>query len=141
MELSDILRAAVEGKASDLIPQDQPPMVRHGENSLFCRDSPHGHARVSRVIMSSLYDEQRRILQETLELDCSFTMDNVGRFRVNVTTSRTVCTLSSALSRRKSRLEDLNLPEAVRNISSLNKGWCHHRSCRFGKIHHACLSH
>ncbi|HND64165.1 MAG TPA: type IV pili twitching motility protein PilT, partial [Elusimicrobiota bacterium] len=82
----DILRLAVKQGASDVhLLIGRPPMTRvHGE----VLDMPGLPALTSeeakRLIYSMLYDEQKQKFEQNLELDCSFSIAGLARFRVNV---------------------------------------------------------
>lgn len=124
-ELPDILKAAVAQKASDIfIVPNQPPMVRLAGALAALQGFPAMDAKeVSRVILSNLYEEQRKLLQDNLEIDCSVALPHVARFRMNVTTTRHG--LHAVLHMIPSTVphpEDIDLPEAVSNLSSLSRG-------------------
>ncbi|MBI5624781.1 MAG: PilT/PilU family type 4a pilus ATPase [Elusimicrobia bacterium] len=124
-ELADILKAAATQKVSDifLVP-GQPPMVRHaGALAVLQGFGVNDAKEVARLILSNLFEEQRRLLQENLELDCTLTLPNVARFRMNVVTQlnglhAVLHTIPSAVPRP----EDLDLPEAVVNLAGLTRG-------------------
>jgi twitching motility protein PilT len=86
MDMIEILRQTVAHKASDLhITIGRPPTLRiHGElepqkdyQALTAADT---EALISQIIT----EEQRKELDKTLELDCSYFIADVSRFRVNV---------------------------------------------------------
>ncbi|GAB4350472.1 MAG: type IV pilus twitching motility protein PilT [Candidatus Abyssubacteria bacterium] len=86
MDMIEILRQTVARKASDLhISIGRPPVMRiHGElepqkdyKVLDASDTEH-------LIMQIISKEQRKELDQTLELDCSYSIPEVSRFRVNV---------------------------------------------------------
>lgn len=124
-ELNDILKAAIEQKASDIfIASDQAPMVSvTGELAPLIGFEPIPARDVVRLIMSNLFEEQRRILQEKLELDCSFVLPQLARFRLNVTTQKNgphavIHVIPTAIPHP----EDLDLPEAVAKLAALPRG-------------------
>lgn len=90
LNFADILQAAVAQKASDIhIVIDRPPMVRiNGEIQPLPGYEPIKAAEAQPLIYSILYDAQRRRFEESQELDCSFTLPRVARFRVNVLIGR-----------------------------------------------------
>ncbi|MFA6318018.1 MAG: PilT/PilU family type 4a pilus ATPase [Elusimicrobiota bacterium] len=124
-ELADILKAAAAQKVSDifLVP-GQPPMVRHaGALAVLQGFGINDAKEVARLILSNLFEEQRRILAENLELDCTLTLPGVARFRMNVATQlnglhAVLHTISSTVPSP----EDLDLPEAVVRLASLTRG-------------------
>lgn len=88
MDMIDVLTEAVKAGVSDihLVPK-KPVMVRlHGEliPLPIYKDTVLTGEDTKNMIYSILYDDQKRIYEETMELDCSFQIENVSRFRVNV---------------------------------------------------------
>ena len=86
----DILEQAVKRKASDIhILVDRPPMVRiQGKVSALSDFPPITREESQKLIYSILFEGQRRKFEEFQELDCSFTLPQVARFRVNVLMAR-----------------------------------------------------
>jgi twitching motility protein PilT len=83
--LEDLLRSTVELDGSDLhVTAGSSPQVRvHGE--LRALDLPRLVADDTRELaFSALSDGQRRRFEDARELDCSFGVRGVGRFRCNV---------------------------------------------------------
>jgi twitching motility protein PilT len=124
-ELQDILKAAIDQKASDIfLASDQVPMISvTGELIPLIGFEPVSSREVVRLILSNLFEEQRRILQEKLELDCSFVLPQLARFRLNVTTQKNgphavIHVIPTAIPHP----EDLELPEAVTKLMTLPRG-------------------
>jgi hypothetical protein len=86
MEMIEILRAAVKQGASDVhLLIGRPPMTRlNGEMMELAGFDVLTAEESKRVIYSILYDEQKQNFEEKLELDCSFAISGLARFRVNV---------------------------------------------------------
>jgi twitching motility protein PilT len=86
MELMEILRAAVSSKASDVhLVVGKPPMMRLDGEMTEIAGLPAITADESkRLIYSILYEEQRAKFESEWELDCSFALTGVARFRINV---------------------------------------------------------
>ncbi|MBI5211101.1 MAG: PilT/PilU family type 4a pilus ATPase [Elusimicrobia bacterium] len=124
-ELPDILKAAIGQQASDIfIVPDQPPMIRRAGALVVLQGFPANNSKeVGRIILSSLYEEQRRLLHENLELDCTVAVPQLARFRMSVATQ--LNGLHAVLHYIPARVpspEDLDLPEAVVNLSNLSRG-------------------
>jgi twitching motility protein PilT len=86
MDMTELLKQTVARKASDLhISIGRPPVMRiHGELEPQ-KDFPVlDAAETERLIMQIISEDQRKELDETLELDCSYSIPHVSRFRVNV---------------------------------------------------------
>src|SRR6185436_9830710 len=91
MEIVDILKKAVELGASDVhFVIGKPPMARiRGTIKPLEESGTILTAEESkRLIYSILFDDQRQKFEEQWELDCSFALANVSRFRVNVFVQR-----------------------------------------------------
>ncbi|MBM3297091.1 MAG: type IV pilus twitching motility protein PilT [Candidatus Aminicenantes bacterium] len=87
MELSmhDLLRRAVEMDASDLhLTTHIPPRVRvnGGLRSLECDELTASDTKT--LIYSILNDKQKKLFEEKMELDFSFGIKDLGRFRANI---------------------------------------------------------
>ncbi len=124
-ELSDILKAALEHSATDVfISGDRPPYASIAGRLVALPGFEPIKARdVVTLIMANLFEEQRRILSERLELDCSFMLPQLARFRMNVTTHRNgphavIHVIGAAIPPP----EDLGLPEAVTKLTELPRG-------------------
>jgi twitching motility protein PilT len=86
MDMTELLKQTVARKASDLhISIGRPPVMRiHGELEPQKDFKVLDAAETERLIMQIISEDQRKELDETLELDCSYSIPNVSRFRVNV---------------------------------------------------------
>lgn len=88
MDMIDVLTEAVRSDVSDIhIVPRKPVMVRlHGELIPLpaYKDTVLTAEDTKDLIYSILYDEQKQKYEENHELDCSFQIENVSRFRVNV---------------------------------------------------------
>jgi len=83
--IQELLKIAVERDASDLhITTHIPPRIRvHG--SLISLDrTPLTPAETKNIVYSLLTDRQKKLFEENLELDFSFGIKELGRFRGNV---------------------------------------------------------
>lgn len=85
-----VLKTAVERNASDVhILVGKPPMLRIlGEIVALEGYAPLKMEETQQLIYSILFDQQRRKFEERQELDCSFAVPGVARFRVNVLMGR-----------------------------------------------------
>ncbi|MGE0703110.1 MAG: type IV pilus twitching motility protein PilT [Vicinamibacterales bacterium] len=87
--LPDLLKTLVEQNGSDLhITSDSPPQIRvHGHLQRL----PHENltpSQTKQLVYSVLTDAQKKRFEETLELDFSFGIKGVARFRCNVFNQR-----------------------------------------------------
>jgi len=84
MDITELLTFSVRNKASDLhLSTGLPPMIRvHGDvrrNNL----PPMSHKEVHAMVYEVMSDSQRKRYEEDLEIDFSFELPGVARFRVN----------------------------------------------------------
>ena len=81
-----LLGIAVARKASDIhLSANRPPILRiDGELVDLAEWPPLGSEACKTMVYSFLGDQQRARLEEALELDCSFSVPGLGRFRANV---------------------------------------------------------
>jgi twitching motility protein PilT len=85
-ELASVLTSAVEKGASDVhLVVGKPPMLRlHGEMVPLEGAPAIDAEETRRMIYSILFEEQISRFEREWELDCSFSIPKVSRFRVNV---------------------------------------------------------
>jgi len=86
MDLTSILKTAVQNRASDVhLSAGQPPLMRiAGEIAEIPGFPPLGQEACRNLIYSVLFDQQRAVFEEKLELDCSISVPGLARFRANV---------------------------------------------------------
>nr|WP_106767479.1 type IV pilus twitching motility protein PilT [Paenibacillus faecalis] len=122
--LEHLLRMAFESKASDLhLTVDVPPIVRihgelkqHGEDKLTQEDT----VKMAKSIMTK---EQWDVFQEKRELDFSFGIKDLTRFRVNVYHQRSNVGIALRLIPTEiPELENLHVPEVLRQLSTKAQG-------------------
>ena len=84
-DMVSILKTAVENKASDIhLVIGKPPMMRlHGEIAPIPGLPPISAEESKNLIYSVLFEEQRMRLEQTWELDASFSVARLARFRIN----------------------------------------------------------
>jgi twitching motility protein PilT len=125
MEMIDILRLAVKQGASDVhLLIGRPPMTRvHGEvldmpglPALTAEDS-------KRLIYSMLFDEQKQRFEQNLELDCSFSIAGLARFRVNVLVQvNGIEAVLRVISSKIPSAEEIQLSPAILDFGNLTRG-------------------
>src|SRR5436190_7028572 len=84
MDIAELLAFSVKNKASDLhLSAGLPPMIRvHGDVRRI-NLPPLEHKDVHGMVYDIMSDSQRKTYEETLEIDLSFAIPNLARFRVN----------------------------------------------------------
>ena len=115
MNMIELMQYAVELKASDLhMAVGRPPVLRI--NGALCQlDAPPLTAeQARRVIFSILNDLQIARLEKERDLDFSYSLSKVSRFRVNIHYQRgTVATAVRIIPNVLRGFSDLGLPEPV----------------------------
>ena len=125
MELVEVLKIAVQSGASDIhLVIGKPPMMRlNGEISEIPGFPKLTADESKRLIYSILYEEQRARFEETWELDCSFAVAGLSRFRVNVLVQKNgVEAVMRVITSKIPTPEQLRLSPAVVNFSDLERG-------------------
>lgn len=83
--IQELLQIAVDKDASDLhITTHVPPRIRIHGTLVSLDHPPLGPADTKTLVYSLLTDRQKKQFEEKLELDFSFGLKNLGRFRGNV---------------------------------------------------------
>lgn len=125
MEFIDILKAAVDKEASDIhLMIGKPPMVRfRGEIVPLIDFGEVTPEESKRLIYSILYDDQKQRFEENLELDCSFEVKNLARFRVNVLMQKNgVEAVLRIISSKIPDPDSLKLPSAIIELADMPRG-------------------
>ncbi len=126
LDISELLAFTVKNKASDLhISSGEPPMIRiHGDMNRI-KVPPIDARRVQGMLYDVMNDEQRKIYEENLELDFSFSLGDVARFRVNVfRQSRGMSAAFRVIPSEVMTLDDLECPQIFKDIAMTPRGIC-----------------
>ena len=124
MLIDDLLKEVVEYKASDLhLSVGMPPIIRVDGNLLRTKYEPFTAAGIEDLLFPMLSNEQRRNLEQNWELDMSYGIQNVGRFRVNIYKNRgTYAAAFRTINTNVPTFESLGLSEVVRSITERPRG-------------------
>jgi twitching motility protein PilT len=122
--LPELLKALVDLEGSDLhITMNTPPQVRiHGK--LQPLDLPVlTPAETKQLAYSVLTDSQKRRFEETMELDFSFGLRGLARFRCNVFNQRgAVAAVYRVIPERIKTFQELGLPPIIATLSEKPRG-------------------
>ena len=124
MLIDDLLKEVIEYKASDLhLSVGLPPVIRVDGNLLRTKYEPFTPTSIEDLLFPMLNNEQRRTLEQNWELDMSYGISGVGRFRVNVyknkgTYAAAFRTINSVIP----SFSSLGLSEVVRSITERPRG-------------------
>jgi twitching motility protein PilT len=125
MELVEVLKTATLAGASDIhIVIGKPPMMRlNGEMAEIPGFPKVTGEESKRLIYSILYEEQRAKFEENWELDCSFAVSGLSRFRVNVLLQKNgVEAVMRVVSSKIPTAEQLRLPKSVTDLADAPRG-------------------
>jgi twitching motility protein PilT len=124
MDITEFLTFAVKEGASDAhLSSGEPPMLRINgdmkrvEHPSLTRDQVHTMA------FDVMNDAQRRTFQEKLEIDFSFELGEVARFRVNVfLTRRGEAAVFRVIPSHIVTLDELGMPPIVKDLCKRDRG-------------------
>src|SRR5437870_3321515 len=122
--LPELLKTTVELNGSDLhIATSTPPQVRvhgHLQRLQMPELTP---AETKQLVYSVLTDAQKKRFEETLELDFSFGIKGLARFRCNVFSQRgAVGAVYRVIPEKIRSLQELNLPPVLGNLADKPRG-------------------
>ncbi len=124
MSLEELLKKGLELGASDLhITVGIAPTIRLNGRLLTIDEQRLLPADTQELVRSMLTDEQWETYQEVGELDLSFSLQGMGRFRANVYKQRgTCCTAIRMVNMTIPSLEQLGIPDIVKELGKRTKG-------------------
>src|SRR6516165_8892566 len=124
LSLSDLLKRMLEMNGSDLhITTNSPPQIRvHGH--LVPLDLPQmTPAETKQLAYSVMTDAQKHRFEENLELDFSFGLKGLARFRANVFNQRGACAaVFRIIPFEIKTFDQLNLPPVVTRLCEKPRG-------------------
>jgi len=124
MEIAELLAFSVKNKASDLhLSAGLPPMIRvHGDIRRI-NVPALDHKGVHAMVYDIMNDGQRKFYEENLEVDFSFEVPNLARFRVNAFVhNRGAGAVFRTIPSKVLSLEELNCPTIFKEISDQPRG-------------------
>ncbi len=122
--MHQLLKAMIEKGASDLhITVGTPPQLRIDGKLHPLRMPPLAGAETKQLCYSVLTDAQKHRFEEKNELDLSFSVQKLSRFRANVFVQRgNVAGAFRAIPFQIMDFDDLGLPEVVRQLAERPRG-------------------
>jgi len=124
VHIDDLLRMTVEKGASDLhLSAGLPPMIRVDGRLHPLPFEPLNPRDIQRLVYDILTGEQIQKFEKTKELDFSYGVKDVGRFRFNVYRQRgSVGCAMRAIPSSIPSLEQLRLPAILREMTRRHSG-------------------
>lgn len=124
MDITELLDFSVKHNASDLhLSAGVSPMVRIDGEVRKLGIPALSHADVHRLVFEIMSDSQRGEFEDKLEVDFSFELPNVGRFRVNAFNQARGCSaVFRTIPVEIPTLDQLGAPEIFERIANYEKG-------------------
>jgi twitching motility protein PilT len=124
MDITQLLAFSVKNKASDLhLSAGLPPMIRvHGDVRRINVEALE-HRQVHDMVYDIMNDSQRKAYEETLEVDFSFEIQGLARFRVNAfNQNRGAGAVFRTIPSKILTLEQLNCPKVFADLALKPRG-------------------
>jgi len=124
VDITQLLAFSVKNKASDLhLSSGLPPMIRvHGDVRRLNLE-PMEHKQVHAMVYDIMNDSQRKHFEEFLEIDFSFEIDGLARFRVNAfNQQRGAGAVFRTIPSKILSLEQLNAPKIFADLALKPRG-------------------
>lgn len=122
--MEELLQLVFDKDGSDLhIAAGVPPMIRVSGKLQSTDYEPLTSEDTQQLIFSILTNDQRKVLEQTWELDCSYGVVGLGRFRVNVYKDKgSYAAALRTIASKIPRFEELGLPPIVKELIHKPRG-------------------
>ncbi len=126
MDISELLAFTVKNDASDLhVSSGEPAMIRIRGDMTRIKMPPIESREVQVMLYDIMNDAQRKAFEEHLELDFSFSLGDLARFRVNAFwQNRGMSAAFRVVPNEVLTLEELHCPEIFSEIAMMPRGIC-----------------
>ncbi|OIN24583.1 type IV pilus twitching motility protein PilT [Vibrio barjaei] len=124
MDITELLDFSVKHNASDLhLSAGVPPMVRIDGEVRKLGIPTLEHSEVHKLVFDIMNDKQRSEYEEHLEIDFSFDVPDIGRFRVNAfNQSRGCSAVFRTIPSQVPTLAQIDAPDKFSEIANLERG-------------------
>jgi twitching motility protein PilT len=124
VHLDELLETVVENNASDLhMCTGLPPVMRVDGELKAMRYTPITPEVSQRLVYDVLTDDQIQRFETDLELDCSYQLRKVARFRVNVFKDRgTIASALRLIPTKIPTIQQLGLPPVIEKLAARPRG-------------------
>jgi twitching motility protein PilT len=124
IHIDELLRLVVEKRGSDLhLASGVPPVMRIDGQLYATNYESLSDFEVQRMVYAILTDEQIRIFETDYELDCSYHLKGLSRFRVNVYRDRgAVAGAFRVIPSKIPTVRELGLPLVLEDLSRRPRG-------------------
>lgn len=122
--MEELLQMVFDKDGSDLhIAANVPPMIRVNGKLQPTEMEPLTPEDTQNLIFSILTNDQRKTLEQTWELDCSYGVVGLGRFRVNVYKDKgNYAAALRTIASKIPRFDELGLPPIVKELIKKPRG-------------------
>lgn len=124
MDITELLGFAVKNNSSDLhLSAGMPPLIRVDGDLRKINIPALEHSEVIKATYDIMNDKQRKEFEENLEVDFSFEVPNLSRFRVNAfNQDRGAAAVFRTIPSKILTLDDLSMPPIFTDLASYPKG-------------------
>ncbi len=124
MDIAELLAFSVKNKASDLhLSASLPPMIRVDGDIRRINVPALEHKQVYSLVYDIMSDKQRHDYEEFLEIDFSFEISGLARFRVNVfNQNHGAAAVLRTIPAEVQTLEDLGTPKIFKDLINQTHG-------------------
>jgi twitching motility protein PilT len=124
VDIAELLAFTVKNKASDLhLSAGLPPMIRVDGDVRRINLPPLEHKELHDMIYDIMNDYQRKEFEETFEIDFSFEIPGLARFRVNAFNQNRGCGgVFRTIPTEILTFEDLNCPSIFKDLIDVPRG-------------------
>jgi len=126
VDISELLAFSVKNGASDLhVSAGEAPMIRINGDMTKIKMPPIDDKQVQAMVYDIMNDDQRKHFEEFLDLDFSFALGDIARFRVNCFwQNRGMSAVFRTIPTEILTLEQLKAPELFKELAMAPRGLC-----------------
>lgn len=123
-DIDEVLHKVVQRKASDLhLTAGLPPVLRIDGRLVPMDEERITPAFSQKLVYAMLTDQQKQAFEENFELDFSYGVSGLGRFRVNVFLQRgSVGAVMRAIPSKIPTLDELRMPKVIKALTLKPRG-------------------
>jgi len=124
MDITELLSFAVQQNASDLhVTAGMPPLIRVDGDVRRIKLPAMEHKEVHSLVYEIMNDKQRKEYEENLEVDFSFEIPGLARFRVNAfNQNRGAAAVFRTIPSKVLSMEELGMGGVFRDLSEKHRG-------------------
>ncbi len=123
-EIDSLLRKLIEAGGSDLhLHVDDPPIFRINGKLQRSSVEPLTNTKMQELLYGIIGEEKRRHFEKSMELDLSYTLEDVARFRVNIFKQRGyIGAVLRVIPFKIQTINELGLPNVLKSLALKQRG-------------------